>query len=91
MNTNNKNRGEHITNSIEIVTPSLNIEVFIETSYSRNKMIRNNDNPKAQPLTCIHNRSLLLLTEDFNQASYTTYAVCVNFLHEYQDFQVQID
>ena len=38
-------------------------------------------------ITYIHNWSLQYFFQDYDLASYTTYVVCVNFIHEWQDLQ----
>ena len=41
--------------------------------------------------TYIHNSSLQYFSQDYDLASYTTYVVCVNFIHECLDPQFKVE
>ena len=41
--------------------------------------------------TYIHNWSLQPFSQDYELVSYTTYVVCVNFIHKWRDLQFKVD
>ena len=44
-----------------------------------------------QPHTCMHNSSLQPFAQDYDLASHTTNAMCVNFVHEWGNLQFKVD
>ena len=41
--------------------------------------------------TYIHNCALQPLSQDYGLASYTTYVVCINFIHKWRDLHFKVD
>ena len=39
----------------------------------------------------MHNWSLQAFSQDSNLVSYTTYVVCINFIHELRDLELKVD
>ena len=87
-NTITFNEGTYCTMRTDFFVPALHM-VLMWTMFGLNRLINLSD-------ICVwriylHNLPLQPFSQDYDQASHTTYVVCINFMHECCNLQFKVD